>query len=307
MNQKHGKFFAGVLLATCLSLLLAGCGKNNSSSPGTQSRQKPELIEGDDLAEARKGFVTRLRVRRPAPQQYQDETPPQGVREVTYTSGNLSLKGWLSEAPPDGKPRPAVVFLHGGWAFSGSDWDDAAPFVEAGFVLFMPTLRAENGNPGNYESFFGEVDDAIAAGQYVASLPFVDKENIFVAGHSVGAVLTCLAAMMPSPYRAAAALDGYVDMADWAAHCPGEWVSFDRRDHREVRVRNPMAFAASLRCPLRLYAGNDHRDVNAPLATRAKELGKDCELVVVPGDHHQMVAPAVTHAIAWFREVMASR
>ena len=44
--------------------------------------------------------------------------------------------------------------------------------------------------------------------------------KVFVAGHSVGAVLTCLAAMMPSPYRAAAALDGYVDMETWAAHSP---------------------------------------------------------------------------------------
>jgi dipeptidyl aminopeptidase/acylaminoacyl peptidase len=196
------------------------------------------------------------------------------------------------------------VFLHGGWAFARSDWDDAAPFVDAGFVLFMPMLRGENGNPGHYESFLGEVDDAIAAGRYVASLPFVDKDNVFVAGHSVGAVLTCLAAMMPSPYRAAAALDGYVDMASWVAFSEDEQVPYDPVDHREVRVRNPMAFAASLRCPLRLYAGDDAHDVNALLASRAKELGKDCELVAVPGDHHQMVSPAVRQAIGWFREEM---
>lgn len=308
MKQKPGRLFVRVVLATASSLLLLGCGKGNRSAPPDgPSAPNARLQGGDDLAAARKGFTTRLRVRGPAPQQYQRETPPRGVREVTYSSGNLALKGWLSEPPRDGKKRPAVVFLHGGWAFARSDWDDAAPFVPAGFVLFMPMLRGENGNPGNYESFYGEVDDAVAAGRFVASLPFVDADNVFVAGHSVGAVITCLTAMMPSPYRAAAALDGYVDMADWAAFSPPEQVPYDPTDHQEVRVRNPMAFVASLRCPLKLYAGRDGQDVNRPLAARAKELGKDCELVVVPGDHFAMVAPAVRNAIVWFRQVMTSR
>jgi DNA-binding CsgD family transcriptional regulator len=82
--------------------------------------------------------------------------------------------------------------------------------------LFMPMLRGENGNPGTYESFLGEVDDAIAAGRFVTSLPNVDGANVFVAGHSVGVVLTCLVSMLPSPCKAAAALDGYVDMESWA-------------------------------------------------------------------------------------------
>jgi dipeptidyl aminopeptidase/acylaminoacyl peptidase len=135
------------------------------------------------------------------------------VTEVEYMSGDLKLKGWLSADAGDGRKRPAVVFLHGGWSFDVEDWRDAEPFAQAGFVLFMPTLRAENGNPGIYESFLGEVDDAIAAGRFVSSLPNVDG-NVFVAGHSVGGVLTCLVAMLPSPYKAAAALDAYVDYGE---------------------------------------------------------------------------------------------
>jgi hypothetical protein len=44
------------------------------------------------------------------------------------------------------------------------------------------------------------------------------------------------------------------------------------------------------------------RAVNAPLAAKAKQAGKDCELVVVPGNHQTMVAPAVLQAITWFRK-----
>jgi dipeptidyl aminopeptidase/acylaminoacyl peptidase len=201
----------------------------------------------------------------------------------------------------DGKKRPAVVFLHGGFAFGGDDWEDAEPFAKAGFVLFTPMLRGENGNPGNYESFLGEVDDAIAAGRYVSSLPNVDATKVFVVGHSVGGVLTCLVSMLPSPYNAAAAFDGYVDMETWAAGSPAENIQYDRNASEEVRVRNPMAFVGSIRCPLKLYAGDNGRVVNAPLAAAARQAGKDCELVVVGGDHQAMVAPAVQQAITWFR------
>jgi hypothetical protein len=49
----------------------------------------------------------------------------------------------------------------------------------------------------------------------------------------------------------------------------------------------------------------DGQEVNAMLAARARQAGKDCELVVVKGDHQAMVAPAVQQAIAWFRQLGA--
>jgi dipeptidyl aminopeptidase/acylaminoacyl peptidase len=292
-------------MAFVAALLAGSTGCRPASEPVSRPAAETSAPQAEDLAAARQGFVTRLRARGPAPQRYQNDRPPAGVQQVEYTSGDLKLKGWLSAESGDGKKRPAVVYLHGGWAFGAGDWQDAAPFAKAGFVLFMPTLRGENGNPGTYESFLGEVDDAIAAGRFVSALPNVDGGNVFVAGHSVGAVLTCLVAMLPSPYKAAAALDGYVDMEAWAAGSPGAHVPYDRRGPQEVRVRNPMAFVSSIRCPLRLYAGEDGRAVNAPLAARAKQAGKDCELVVVPGGHLAMVAPAARRAIAWFGELAA--
>ncbi len=272
---------------------LIGCGSRTNQTTPT------------DLASARKGFVTKLRVRGPAPQRYRNVQPPAGVKLVEFKSGDLTLKGWLSQDVGDGKKRPAVVFLHGGCAFAPDDWEDAEPFAKAGFVLFMPMLRGENGNPGVFESFLGEVDDAIAAGRFVSGLPNVDDKKVFVAGHSIGGVLTCLAAMLPSPYKAAASLDGHVDMDSWAAGSPDAFIPYDRNVREEVRVRNPMAFIASLRCPLKLYAGDNGREVNAPLAASAQRLNKDCELVVVPGDHLAMVRPAVQQALAWFREQSA--
>jgi dipeptidyl aminopeptidase/acylaminoacyl peptidase len=300
------------LIAAMLLAAAVGCrpreeGQKTAPAGPAQPIHEAKEEMGDDLAAARKGFVSKLRIRRPAPQPYQNEVPPAGVKEVEYTSGDLKLKGWISTNAKEEKKRPAVVYLHGGFAFGGDDWEDAEPFAKAGFVLFMPRLRGENGNPGVYESFLGEVDDAIAAGKFVASLPGADSANVFVVGHSVGGVLTCLVSMMPSPYKAAASFDGYVDMRGWAAGSPDPLVPYDRNSLEEVKIRNPMRFADSIRCPLRLYAGDDTKEVNGPLAAQAKLAGKDCKLVIVKGDHQAMVAPSVQQARVWFLELAAKK
>lgn len=69
-------------------------------------------------------------------------------------------------------------------------------------------VRGENGNPGHFEFFYGEAEDAVAAGRYLATLPRVDPKRIYITGHSAGGTLALLAAMLPSPYALAAPGDG---------------------------------------------------------------------------------------------------
>ena len=65
------------------------------------------------------GFETNLITKSPAPDRYRNELPPIGVSEVTYNSGNLTLKAWLSDKPADDIKHPAVVYAHGGFSFGG--------------------------------------------------------------------------------------------------------------------------------------------------------------------------------------------
>jgi len=314
-NRDHGGNLAGdrmkptPLIITLATLaIFVGCNGTKNESTTSSQPDRPLVNDhsfGVDLAEARRGFTTKLNRRGPAPQEFEEATPPAGVKEVLYTSGELKLKAWLSEDPGQGKTRPAVVYLHGGWSFAPMDWQDAAPFVDAGFVVMMPMLRSENGNPGVYEGFYGEVDDAIAAGRFVSELSYVDKDNVFVAGHSVGGLLAVLTAMMPSNYKASAALSAYLDMASWSEFEHPSHVIFDTTNPEEIRLRNPMAFPASLRIPLILYAERGGMDeINAAFVARAKTAGKPCELLVTQGDHMSMVAPSVQHAIQWYRKYM---
>ncbi|MEO8495780.1 MAG: prolyl oligopeptidase family serine peptidase [Planctomycetota bacterium] len=305
--MKNQKTILAVVIALCVVagvVFIGCCGIMGALYWGATQPQQLPYAEGDDLAAARSRFRTKLLHEGPAPQEYENTAPPKGVSLVQYTSGELQLNAWLSDDPGDGKRRPAVVYLHGGWAFGESDWDDAAPFVEAGFVLMMPMLRAENGNPGSFEHDYGEVDDAVAAGKHVAALPYVDSQRVFVAGHSAGAVLAVLVAMVPSDYQAAAALSGYLDYEGFVNSGWQDAMPYDLNSSEERRLRNPMAFVGSLRLPVYLYAEQSQPMVyvvNQQFANKAKQLGKQCEFSSVPGDHMTMVQPAVKRTIANFQ------
>jgi dipeptidyl aminopeptidase/acylaminoacyl peptidase len=262
-----------------------------------------------DLAAERAGFNTRLIRHGPSPEPIEsiDPTlrPPPDAAEIEYPSGSLKLKAWISQPPIDGKRHPAVVFLHGNFVFEMRQWTGTSPYRDAGFVVLTPMLRGENGNPGEFEMMYGEVDDVVAAGRYVANLSYVDNSQVFLAGHSVGGTLAMLASMVPSPYRAVAAFSGAPDQESWIKPQEESYKVYDTTDARELRLRSPKYFAASVRCPLYLIDG-DQESYFIPdtrqLAEDASKLGKVCRFETVPGDHRGSKPPAIRRSIEIFRQ-----
>lgn len=53
-------------------------------------------VRHEDYAKARKDFHTKLLREGPSPQPWTPVTPPTGVKEVEYQSGNLRLKAWVN-------------------------------------------------------------------------------------------------------------------------------------------------------------------------------------------------------------------
>jgi dipeptidyl aminopeptidase/acylaminoacyl peptidase len=260
--------------------------------------------ETEPYAEARKHFQTRLVRQGPAPQKWQREVQQPGVQEVQYTSGDLRLKAWMTPPAPGAQRRPAVLFLHGGFAFDHTDWEQARPFRDAGFVTMTPILRGENGLPGSYSMFYHEVDDVLAAAELLAAQPHVDGQRIYVAGHSVGGTLALLAAMASNRFRAAASFSGSADQVAWSRG-QEELVPFERSDSREFQMRSPLAFPRSFQCPVRVYYGSQEALFPASsqkLAQLARAAGKDVEAVSIPGDHFSSVSAAMQQSIAFFQQ-----
>jgi dienelactone hydrolase len=258
----------------------------------------------EDYAQARKNFQTKLVRQAAAPQGWQREVPPAGVSEINYTSGNLALKAWVNQPPANDVRRPAVLFLHGGFAFGADDWDQAQPFRDAGFVVMIPMLRGENGLPGVYSMFYNEVDDVLAAAETLAQQPGVDGNRLYVAGHSVGGTMALLSAMTSSRFRAAASFSGSADQVAWARGQP-EVVPFDPADQREFQMRSPLAYPRSFKCPVRLYYGNEEFlfSLSTPkLAQAATAANLDVQAMQVPGDHMSAVEPAMKQCIVFFKQ-----
>ena len=254
----------------------------------------------------RNAFVTELIVEGPAPQYYDEEAPPEGVLEVIYPSGDLELKAWVSDDPGDGQRHPAVVYAHGGFAFGLSDWEDAQAFADAGFVLMTPMVRGENGNPGNYEGFLGEVDDVIAAGDYLKELPYVDPENIFLCGHSVGGTLSMLSSMLPSSYKAIGTFGASPNQL-WFFEGQPEIAPFDISNPAETVIRSPLAYVECIQKPLYVFVGKEDRayyDVSHQLADFAKAYGKDFELKIIEGTHGTSLYPSILECIERFSDQM---
>jgi pimeloyl-ACP methyl ester carboxylesterase len=274
---------------------------------------EPEVqIQKEDYAEVRRQFRTRLLREGASPQREVIALrPPDYVDEVEFPSGELRLKAWMSGHRQADQRLPAVLFLHGGFEFGAADWDMALPYWEAGFVVMVPMLRGENGQAGTFSFLYNEVDDVLAAAEYLSQHPAIDPTRIYLAGHSAGGTLTLLAIEASGRFRAAASFDGSPDqqlLYHGRAKKPGAYpeVVFDPNDTRELQVRSPLAYALSVKTPVRLYYSYEASVITKRPSQRFAELasmgGIDAEAVSVWGTHMSHVARAMPPSIDFFRQ-----
>ena len=279
----------------------------DENSPAEIPLVTPGLeLQSGDYAVARKSFDTKLIRRGPAPQETPPLETPAGARELKYASGGLSLTAFVDPPPGDGKRKPAVIFLHGGFGFEPGDWTNPQAFREAGYVVMTPVLRGESHQPGSYSMFIGEVDDILAATDSLIELPYVDPNQLFVAGYSVGGTLAILSALSTDRFRAAASISGATDPIAWSLTQP-EVIPFDYRDTLEYRMRAPMAYATSFKCPTRLFFGTEEKWTYAGsyrTAMLAQKSGLDVAIRQVPGDHGTCFPVAVSLAVEFFNNEM---
>jgi dipeptidyl aminopeptidase/acylaminoacyl peptidase len=264
-------------------------------------------IQKDDYAKARRHFRTKLLKEGPAPQKQTMPQPPKGVTEIEYPSGKLRLKAWVNRPNDPGKRKlPAVLFLHGGFGFSQEDWDMTLPYREAGFIVLTPMLRGENGQPGIYTLFYDEVEDVLAAADYLSKQSYVDARHIYVAGHSVGGTLALLAAMTSRRFRAASSFSGSPDQVLYCKYgIRPEGIPFDQTNPREFQLRSPLAYATSFKCPARLYYGTQEPHFHLTTqrtAELAKKRNLDVEAIQVEGNHMSHVPASMKQSIDFFRE-----
>lgn len=249
------------------------------------------------LLAARAGFATAA-----APSNHRADGPPAPpgppFELIRYRSPAGPLAAYLRRDPGDGRRRPAVLWLHGG--FGGIGLDDLAqiePLSRGEIIVMCPSWRGENDNRGRYEMFYGEVDDALAALDHLAALPYVDPEQVYVAGHSTGGTLALLVAESSARPRAIYSLGGAPDIEAIVAAGGYDTATppFPTTRAREAELRSPLRFVAEIKRPTYYFEGGYVQpaiEAARRMAAAGAERGAPFTAHRIEGgDHFDIVAP----------------
>ena len=276
-------FRCSTATAACATVLLMV----TSCAPG---RTKP-AASTETLAAARQGFVTHLTAQKKTPDAV--VPPPAGFELVHYDAPLGSFPAYV--ALPAGKTgkHPAIVWIAGGFDNSIGDtpWAPATPdndqsaraFPSAGIVTMYPSLRGGNNNPGYIEGLYGEVEDVIAAGKYLASRPDVDPKRVYLGGHSTGGTLALLVAESSRQFRAVFAFGPVSRIEQYGS----DSLPFDTGDAQETSLRSPLRYLGAIASPTFVFEGTDAPSNIEPV----RELSSYCSNPLV----HFYQLPGVSH------------
>lgn len=227
--------------------------------------------------------------------------------------------------PPDyiGGRIPAVLNIHGGpvWQFDYNLQYDWQMFAAKGYAVIAANPRGSSGRGENYAhaiaADWGHVDaqDVLAAVDDAVAKGIADPNRLGVEGWSYGGILTNYVIAQDTRFKAAISgagasniLAGYGTdqyVVDYETELGKPWVATETW----LKLSFPFLHADRIKTPTLFMGGEDDRNVpvlNAQQMYQAlKSLGVDTELVIYPGEYHELTVPSYlkdrqNRDIAWF-------
>jgi dienelactone hydrolase len=299
------------LLGGCLFLVIAGglgglllfrsIAKNMQLAEPNAPVLQLELA-GDNLLEARQGFETVIVDRQtdnePVP------TPPDHLFEIVKYDAPLGeMSAYVSKPENPNQKSPAIIWKFGGfgngigetaWETQPRDNDQSASaYRKHGIVMMYPALRGGNDNPGVNETFYGEVDDILAAANYLAQQDYVDPERIYLGGHSTGGTLVLLCAAASDRFRAVFSFGPIHDISKYGS----DSLTFDPSDQKELQLRNPIQWLHAIKNPTYVIEGAQG-NVHSLRLLRAENSNDHLHFYNVPNSGHFEVLGPMNELLA---------
>ncbi len=284
-------------LAILVLMLLAACDRPVAASNGQQT-----------LAQARAAFASNTNAGTVGGGPV-DVPPPEIFRLVRYPTPLGNMDAYVTPPPADGGRRPAIIWMTGGdsnsinnvWSPEPVANDQSAhAFRDAGIVMMFPSLRGGNLNPGHREGFYGEVNDVLSAADYLAGLPYVDPKRIYLGGHSTGGALVLLTGEYSNRFRAVFSFGPAARASDYG----DDFLPPGMKDPRELALRSPISWLASIRSPVFVFEG-DQKPSNGAQIPRFQTANHNplAHFYLVRGASHFSILAPTTALIA--RKILA--
>lgn len=284
MNLRMMRFVVA-LLVVCI----AGCNLGFEPDEKWMSQDKT-------LKEARLGHTTNIVT--PGEDVGPPDTPVGGTYELIYYPSEVGdLAAYVSTDPGDGERHPAIVWITGGdnnsigdvWTPMDRENDQSvSAFRRAGIVTMFPSQRGGNSNPGRREGFYGEVNDILAATDYLEKLPYVDPERIYLGGHSTGGTMAMLVGEYSNRYRAVFPLGPVASPADY----DGSYMYCNLNDETEIALRSPIYWLHCVESPMYVFEGDFFGNVSSLEQMASVNTNSKVKFFSVPNhDHFTVIAP----------------
>ena len=222
---------------------------------------------------------------------------------VTFPSDGLRIGAFLVK-PKGVGPFPAYVYNHGAMTreqAAGPLWNVAgemgSKLAAAGYVVMRPARRGYLRSEGRTTTYwvrgsklrvsdviagaYDEARDVQTAVEYLTGCPFVDRQRIAIGGHSLGGLVTVIAAAKQADLAGVVSVNGGIS---WTQNGIEQGLPAVRSVWR--------AEAAHLSAPVLLLHGRDDAvitpNLSRELARLLQDRGVPVTLKIYPGDHYMI-------------------
>ena len=230
--------------------------------------------------------------------------PPEGIELVHYDAPTGRANGYVAGSAPKGERRPAIIWLVGGFPAGGatasafeadsySNDQSAFQYRREGVITLYPSLRGTFGVPGTQELFLGEVDDVLAAFDYLRTRDDVDPGRIFLGGHSTGGTLALLVSEVTNEFRGIFSLGPVARPSEYGASN----LPFDPKNTAEDHVRSPIDHLNGIKSSTFVFEGSGGNSSSIEELIEANK-NRALKCTVIPDASHFSYIAALNFTLA---------
>jgi dipeptidyl aminopeptidase/acylaminoacyl peptidase len=235
--------------------------------------------------------------------------PVAPLEMVATAADGHPVHGWVFRPDGDG-PHPVLLVIHGGpfAAYGPSFFDEAQVYAGAGYAVVMCNPRGSAGYGETHakaiQGGFGDRDmvDVLAFLDHaLATVPGLASDRVGVMGGSYGGYLSAWLIAHEHRFAAAIVERGYLDPPSFVGASDIGWFFpvACHGDAARMAEQSPLELVGQVRTPTLVI--HSEQDLRCPLAqaeryyTELKLRGVETELLVFPGENHELSRSGTPH------------